>query len=71
MPVASLFALVLIRCELVSMFSLSGSQLQNSDFLMLGISFLLWMSGGALASRLIDPGKLGVNPAGGARGSEA
>lgn len=68
-PVVSLFALVLIRCGLVSMFSLSSSQLQNSDFLMLGISFLLGMSGGALASRLIDLGKSGVSPAGGARGS--
>ena len=70
-PVVSLFALVLIRCGLVSMFSLSSSQLQNSDFLMLGISFLLGMSGGALASRLIDLGKSGVSPAGGARGSGA
>ena len=45
--------------------------LQNSDFLMLGISFLLGMSGGALASRLIDLGKSSVNPVGGERGSGA
>lgn len=56
-PVASFFALVLIRYGLLSSFASPVSFREPSEMVMLGISFLLGLSGGMIAYRLIDFGQ--------------